>query len=306
MRAQLSGALHLPRGSGSTVLTYMIYAMGAFDIVEKEDDDVSHKYYQVARYAVQRDFMEEGSTQLVQGLAIMANYLQRRNRPNAGYVCLGLAIRMALALGIHTAATSEKLSPLEREVRIRLWWGLVTLEAGCSSTFGRPPGITPAMTTIPFPINCDDEDLTVSSQKKPPDGDRPTLYTPLLTQARLAQKFFGLHDRISRSLPFPTVEQIKWCGDAFRDEVLSFPGFMHSGDLRKHDLSRAVQSWRARDQRSILYRPVLLSAAWSRGDGSEGAASDIVEYVIHLLCLDLVLKFSTAPVDRWRWKTCET
>lgn len=88
----------------------------------------------------------------------MANYLQRSNRPNAGYLVLGVAIRMAIGLGLHTPITSWRCSPLEREMRSRVWWCIVSLESGCSMTFGRPNGIGLAdLSAVPIPINCHDE-----------------------------------------------------------------------------------------------------------------------------------------------------
>jgi transcriptional regulatory protein GAL4 len=204
---------------------------------------------------------------LVQGLAIMALYLQKRNKPNAGYLCLGLAIRMAKALGMHTPipkTTRGGLTVLESEMRIRIWWGLVTLEAGQSMTYGRPHSISlPSLSAVALPTNTDDALLTVSTTKLPPDSSRVTLYTALITQAKLAQMALASLDRVSRSLPTPTVEQIKWCGDFFRDQVAALPAYMQPGAPGPFVFARAVQDWRARDFRSVLYRPVLLSAAWN-------------------------------------------
>ncbi len=79
IRAQISGALPLPANSGSKVLMYMIFAMGQFDLATNEEGDGGFHYYEVTRAALQHDQVKEGSFELVQGLAIMANYLQRSN-----------------------------------------------------------------------------------------------------------------------------------------------------------------------------------------------------------------------------------
>ncbi|ORY27927.1 fungal-specific transcription factor domain-domain-containing protein [Naematelia encephala] len=280
VRAQLMGAVPLPRNSGNRVLFYMIFAMGSFDLALTAEDDNGYKYYEIARHAYREEVMEEGSLQLVQGLAIMANYLQRSNKPNAGFVCLGVAIRMAIALGIHASATGGKLTALDSETRTRLWWGLVTLEAGCCSTFGRPHALGfSSLMAVRLPTNCDDESLTVSDETIPPAAQHVTLYTALIIQARLAKTAFGLQDRISKSLPSPRVEQIKWCGQSFQDDLLSFPAFMQTAGPGPYRLARAIQSWRARYLRSVLYRPVLLSAAWSPSwrNGRDKTVHEIVE-----------------------------
>lgn len=280
IRAQITGALPLPKNCGARVLLNMIFATGAYDIAtEDSPDDDGYFYYERARAALQADLFAEGSLILVQGLAIMALYLQRRNKANAGYICLGLAIRMAMALGLHlTSPASEetKLTILESETRCRIWWVLVTLEGGMSMTFGRSHSIPlSSLSAVRLPVNCDDEHLTVSSTERPADVSHPTRYSPLITQARLSQMVFHTQDRISRSLPSPSADQVKWCGDYFRDKMKTLPSYMWQSGTFAH----TVQIWRARDYRSAVYRPVYLSAAWGAGraGSSEGTVREIVE-----------------------------
>ncbi|WRT69062.1 uncharacterized protein IL334_006045 [Kwoniella shivajii] len=295
IRAQLTGALPLPSSGGSRVLIFMIFAMGAFDQATSENDDNGYRYYEIARQAYQPEMVEEGSMQLVQGLAIMANYLQRNNKPNSGYVCLGTAIRMAVALGIHSSAGHPKTNPLDGEIRTRLWWGLVALEAGCSTCFGRPHGFGHASYLLTRqPVNCDDDDLTVADSALPQDVDRVALYTALVMQTKLAKKLLHLQDRISRSLPYPTIDQIKWCGESFLADVQSYPAYMQPGTPGPFRLARAIQSWRARDFASILYRPVLLSAAWnSSGPHNAGTALSEVIDACRLLAMDSLRELRT-------------
>jgi transcriptional regulatory protein GAL4 len=261
----------------------MIFATGAFDSAteDAQDNDGSH-YYEAARAALQLDLFAEGSLVLVQGLAIMALYLQQRNKPNAGYVCLGLAIRMAMALGLHVStptADEMGLTVLESEMRSRIWWVLVAMEAGMCMTFGRPHAIClPSLFAVRLPVNIDDEHLTVSTIERPADAPYATRYTALITQARLAQMAFHTQDRISRSLPSPSVDQVKWCGDYFHQKLAALPAYMRQA-TPPYQFAQSVQIWRARDYRSIVYRPVYLSAAWSAGgmDALDDTVRDIVE-----------------------------
>lgn len=263
IRAQIYGAIPLPNKAGSTVLINMIFAMGAFDLATSPDADDGDRYYQVAWSALQNDMLEEGTLQLVQGLGIMANYLQRSHRPNAGYICLGMAIRMALALGLHTPTTSSRSLPLDKEMRVRVWWALVTLEAGCSVTFGRPHALgSAALSALPWPVNCEDEHLTVSTFDTPPDAPYPTRYTALIVQAHLARATCSVHDRILQSSPAPTIEQVKWCDNKIVSTIDGLPTYMLNLGDGQYRLARSVQLWRSRDFRAILYRPVLLASAW--------------------------------------------
>ncbi|WVW84377.1 hypothetical protein I302_106411 [Kwoniella bestiolae CBS 10118] len=262
IRAQLSGALPIVK-PGSDVLMYMIFAMGALDLAQTEEDDDGYRYYQIARQSMDREILEGGTLPLVQGLAIMANYLQRSNRPNAGYLCLGMAIRMATALGLHIPATSKRHTPLEKEIRVRAWWSIVTLEAGCAVTFGRPHAHGPLqLAGMPLPINCDDENLTVSTTMQPVECDRPTLYTALIVQARLAKVTCGLHDRILQSHPAPSVDQVRRYDQRIVSALQHDLDSMQMRTNEPYYLARAVQMWRTRDFRAILHRPILLAAAW--------------------------------------------
>lgn len=285
IRAQLSGALPLPTGSGSHVLFNMVFAMGALDLApDDEPDEPGSHYYEAARDALQHDLLKGGSLLLVQGLALMALYLQRTTKPNAGYICLGLAFRMAIALGLHVSTPPSKnglgLTALESEMRCRIWWGLVTLETGMCMTYGRPHCIdVPSLFTVRLPVNTEDEYLTVSSTQLPSDSALVTQYSALVTQARLSQAALHSLERISRSLPSPTVEQIKWCGNYFRNQLASLPAYTQSPAPFSYRLASSVQIWRARDYASVLYRPVLLSAAWGsvRETASDEAVREIVE-----------------------------
>jgi transcriptional regulatory protein GAL4 len=77
-----------PEKSAEGCLLIQIFAMGAFDLASSPTDPDGERFYEVARQALSSEMMDRGTLQLVQGIAIMANYLQRSNRPNSGYVCL--------------------------------------------------------------------------------------------------------------------------------------------------------------------------------------------------------------------------
>jgi transcriptional regulatory protein GAL4 len=72
----------------SIVSTSQIFAMGALDSVAQESDFHGQTYCDIARAILNNDIMESGSVELVQAIAILANYLQRNDKPNAGYLCL--------------------------------------------------------------------------------------------------------------------------------------------------------------------------------------------------------------------------
>jgi transcriptional regulatory protein GAL4 len=92
----------------------------------------------VALLSEERSIFGSGNLALVQALLLLSNYTQKRNRPNTGWNYLGLAVRMALSLGLHKESPNWETTLLQREMRRRVWWGLFIFDSGASITFGRP------------------------------------------------------------------------------------------------------------------------------------------------------------------------
>ena len=61
--------------------------------------------------------LESGSLELVQAFCLLSNLAQKRNKVNSGSVYLGIAVRMAIGLGLHRELPLWSISPFEREVR---------------------------------------------------------------------------------------------------------------------------------------------------------------------------------------------
>ncbi|KAL8721060.1 MAG: hypothetical protein Q9225_002171 [Loekoesia sp. 1 TL-2023] len=79
----------------------------------------------------------------------------------------GLLIRLAQSLGIHRDGEQFGLSPLETEMRRRLWWTLIHLDIRASEDHGSDPTITDQSFDTRFPLNINDEDIN-SLMKEPP------------------------------------------------------------------------------------------------------------------------------------------
>jgi transcriptional regulatory protein GAL4 len=74
-------------------------------------------FLELATSGISATQLESGSLALVQGFTLLSNLAQKRNKVNSGSVYLGLAIRMAVGLGLHRELPLWSISPFEREVR---------------------------------------------------------------------------------------------------------------------------------------------------------------------------------------------
>jgi transcriptional regulatory protein GAL4 len=99
----------------------MVVAVGAF-AGGLADTDTDLRYYKIAKGSISLSLLEKGSICYVQGLTLMANYLQKRNKPNAGFAMIGIAWSMALSIGLHREFENPSTSAYTMEIRRRAWW----------------------------------------------------------------------------------------------------------------------------------------------------------------------------------------
>ncbi|RPA95614.1 hypothetical protein L873DRAFT_1579347, partial [Choiromyces venosus 120613-1] len=111
------------------LLYYMVLTMGAFCSYSggrEQDQGLDLQIWYVVRKNLSTiSLLESGTLEQIQTLALMGQFLQKRDRPNTGYNIMGAAIRMALGLGLHrdfTEKTPTSSNTLSREMRRRVWW----------------------------------------------------------------------------------------------------------------------------------------------------------------------------------------
>ncbi|KAI0382185.1 fungal-specific transcription factor domain-containing protein [Hypomontagnella monticulosa] len=94
------------------------------------------------------DVHEDGSILFVEVLSYVAYYMQTLNRRDAAYLYIGIALRMAITLGLHQEVSDQEISSFAREHRRRVWWSTYSMERLLCVTSGHP-------------ISIQDEDIDV-------------------------------------------------------------------------------------------------------------------------------------------------
>ncbi|KAL0933654.1 fungal specific transcription factor domain-containing protein [Colletotrichum truncatum] len=100
---------------------------------------ISETYYQRAKALSMGQMMCRASVEAVQVMLLMSLYLQGSQRSVQTWAIHGLAVKAAMELGLHSEISLQRFDPLERETRIRTWYGCIVLDRTLSMTFGRPP-----------------------------------------------------------------------------------------------------------------------------------------------------------------------
>ncbi|KAF2089564.1 C6 transcription factor [Saccharata proteae CBS 121410] len=102
------------------------------------------------------DIHEEGSILFVEVLSLVGYFMQNLNRRDAAFLYIGLALRMAISLGLHQEISDPALDDHAREHRRRLWWSVYSMDRILCAKSGNP-------------ITILDEDIGVLPPSRMPD-----------------------------------------------------------------------------------------------------------------------------------------
>ncbi|PWW79720.1 hypothetical protein C7212DRAFT_288967 [Tuber magnatum] len=114
-------------------LLNLVMAMGSrasteTDISAEEKYKTAEVFYQRGFGLCDGHFLRLASLDSVHLLLLMSHYLQSTRKPNQCWTTHGLAVRIALQLGLHSNQALQRFPPLERELRKRAWYGCVLLD----------------------------------------------------------------------------------------------------------------------------------------------------------------------------------
>ncbi|ROW11228.1 hypothetical protein VMCG_01307 [Cytospora schulzeri] len=267
-RAQFSEVIPRPHGDSWLVLAYVVAAIGVWSSA-KTGDNLDFTLFAQARSILSFNFLELGNLTLVQALTLTSNYQQKRDRPNSAYNYLGLAVRMAMGLGLHKEFQGWNISPLNMEIRRRVWWSLCVFDCGATITFSRPLTWPFDGVEVSLPRNVHDRELTPNSLNYPAETEDITPYTAVRTQAafHLATNF--VYTRVIGK-PLPSAEElVELDKERIEPWVKSIPRYF-AEDAKvppKYTFAHVGLSWRYRNFRIIMYRPFVIRKAFRARDG---------------------------------------
>jgi hypothetical protein len=136
---------------------------------------VADDFYQRSRQSYPFDILDSTSVSLVQMLVLTGVYLLSTEYASRCWNSVGLAIRMAMSLGLHVDNSGRKvMSQVEREMRHRIWHSCVNLDRLLAMTFGRPSMIDKSH-SVPIPVMIDDDYLSDHEEARQPPGIYPRL-----------------------------------------------------------------------------------------------------------------------------------
>ncbi|CAI7578145.1 unnamed protein product [Penicillium glandicola] len=303
-RMQFNDPSLRPHGTAWHILLNTILALGAWCIGD-DSSDLDITFYQEARgYLQQASVFETGNLTLVQALLLLSNYAQKRNKPNTGWNYLGLAVRMAMSLGLHKEFPGWKISLLQREIRRRLWWGVFIFDSGAAKTFGRPILLPEDNVMDAKQVrNIHEEALTPTTTTLPAESPGPTIYSGLIAQARFHLLTNSVYQRLISS-PSLTPEDTLNLQKPIEEWYNGLPSYLQhpqmplsmqpaNPDPDSLALVRNRLLWRNWNLTILIYRPIVLRWAarrWAPHSGSgpgtpDAGSEDPFETECRLRCL---------------------
>ncbi|KAK3402599.1 fungal-specific transcription factor domain-containing protein [Sordaria brevicollis] len=123
---------------------------------------------------VRMGFLSTCDFTTLQAFSLYLTSLQGRSNPHANWVLFGTAIRLARKLGLHVDGKRLRLPPLETEMRRRLWWQLVVLDAKAATISGFKSASIVRDWSTELPRNLDDTDMHPDAKEDFVERDGPT------------------------------------------------------------------------------------------------------------------------------------
>tara|TARA_R110002003_G_scaffold68_27_gene6269 strand:- start:3030 stop:5210 length:2181 start_codon:yes stop_codon:yes gene_type:complete len=258
-RAQYAQVIPRPSGRSWHALAFIVAAIGHFTTATGPSD-TDRKLFMAAKSNLTIDSLEQGNITLVQTLTLMSNYLQKRNKPNSGYNYLGLALHMAIGLGLHKEFHDWDISPLNMEIRRRVWWSIFVFNVGAAVTFGRPLAWPNKNVEVHLPLNVSDRSLTNLSRTLPGEADHVTTFSSVIMQSKFHMLTNDIYTRVI-SMPFPSASELVRLDDTLIGNWESSVPEWYRQDASmpsQFATSHAIMWWRLRNFRIIMYRPYVI------------------------------------------------
>ncbi|KAL5372128.1 hypothetical protein DPSP01_013742 [Paraphaeosphaeria sporulosa] len=128
-----------------------------------QGDERDHLIYQARASALawkETTFGQHPDLPQVQVAGLLAFYHLSVGQVNRAWVVMGLALRFAIALGLHVRIEDPSASRAKREALVRVWWSLYYLERQLTIITGRPSMVIDSCCSVPLPVPLSERQIS--------------------------------------------------------------------------------------------------------------------------------------------------
>ncbi|CAK7215304.1 hypothetical protein SCUCBS95973_002436 [Sporothrix curviconia] len=133
------------------------------------------------------NFMKSYDLETLQALVIYLISLQGRYNRHAAWILNGIVLRIAQKMGLHRDGEVLGLSPFETEIRRRVWWQIMMVDAKYALMSGLSHSMMPRLWDTKEPKNVNDADLFPAATEPVQDREGPTEMVMVMVFNRLAR-----------------------------------------------------------------------------------------------------------------------
>lgn len=255
-------------------LFYGVLAIGAFydqGAPPVSSKDLHANYFQ--RSILLTDLNKlEASTVQVSALLVQCFYLLATSKTDRCWITLGVAVRLAQALGLHMDFIDGKRTPWgyplpqpqRSEIRRRVWYSLFVLDRLVALQLGRPPAISDGGFSVSLPSNLDDGEHDWEGNVPLVRVDRPSYGCYFLHVIELS-KIIGrvLQELNEAQKPIDRLSQVKHLDDELSLWKSNLPRYLrfdlvHVFDNSQHfKRQRNMLAIKYHHLRALMHRPYL-------------------------------------------------
>ncbi|KAG7001413.1 transcription factor vrtR1 [Physcia stellaris] len=162
-------------------LMFAIYSCAVYSMSNVECEKITGqaksvvltRYQCAARHALTNaGLLKTSNITVLQAFALFLLSMRQRYDSHSLFILTGVALRISQRLGLHRDGLDLKLPAFETEMRRRLWWQVLLLEARAGEFSGVGQVILPYIQwTTKMPLNINDSSLHPSMVELPTDQD---------------------------------------------------------------------------------------------------------------------------------------
>ncbi|CAK7224838.1 hypothetical protein SCUCBS95973_005655 [Sporothrix curviconia] len=167
--------LHARRGALENAyevcVLHLIYAIGGrFLETTGESGHFFPEHHHTAALKLLDEILQMHDLRSVQTLMLLAIHCLRAPQGPGAWTYVGLAMRIAIDLGLHRRTAAMRRPSLDNELKKRLFWSCYNLDRQVSITLGRPFTISDRDIDVPLPLEVNeatfDVDIAAAHRRK--------------------------------------------------------------------------------------------------------------------------------------------
>lgn len=139
------------------------------ELGDDRDATISRFRFATEQALARANLLNSRNINLLQAGVLLISCVHKFDHSRFVWTMCSVMLRLATGLGLHRDGTNFGLSPFETEMRRRLWWHIVIVDARTAEDHGTDPMINEWMYDTRMPLHINDDDISPEMKTFPPE-----------------------------------------------------------------------------------------------------------------------------------------